>query len=129
MSNTILTIIVAIIAAGPGIIALLIQIMKLVEEKRVLKTTADKTEAETAGEIGEAWKELLEPYRQEIDRLKQADKYKTAKINELEDRVRLFEEILSGAHRLYNQLQSHEIDPVWIPPNRREIYNPKKEGG
>ncbi len=95
------------------------QALKTKSEAKVADAEAIKTDAEAAKIIGEAWDNLNQSYRNEISNLKNEIAGLKDQILILEGQVKKFDDVLSGAHRLYSQLEAHKIHPVWSPPERR----------
>jgi hypothetical protein len=97
MSDTTITIIVAIIAAVPGIAALW------------RGRNKDRAEAETS------YQSL---YEKSVERIAQLE----ARMAKLELRIRKSEKILIGAHKLYHQVRMLDatVTPAYKPPDLLE---------
>jgi predicted nucleic acid-binding Zn-ribbon protein len=104
-SQTWATIILALIAASPGIYAVWKQQRKDIAAAR--KDTADASESITNSAV-----KLIEPLNKEIDKLK-------ARVVELESKVIHQDEVIHkfvvGTKRLQKQLLDHGMNPVWQP--------------
>jgi uncharacterized coiled-coil protein SlyX len=91
MSDTWITIILACVAAAPGLAAL------------IMGRRKDRAEAETSYQA---------LYEKSVARISQLEK----RVSKLEKIVELLEEVLAGAHKLYHQVKAMGGMPVYQPP-------------
>ena len=117
------TIIVALVASLPGLLALYFQ-------RHKDRAVAHQADADASDKISEAALALLKPYKDRVAELEAEKIGMDERMTKLEDRVNELEKILkettgclddviSGAQKLIHQLKSLNIAPVWEPPERR----------
>jgi len=120
---TVTTIIIALIAAIPGVMA-------AVATFKRSKTDIDATQATIADTIQDAALELLAPYKEEVSKLRAHIKQLEATVEDLQTRLdkltldlkQVREErnnIIHGAYVLYHQVKSANITPGYTPPEYR----------
>lgn len=117
ISQIVAGIVIAAIAATPGVLALLAQ-------RRALKAKAQLDESSSADQITQAALSLVEPLKRQLNELSVQAKTQAERIEVLEQQVKhlsnFADDLLSGAHRLVMQVRSLGGHPVYIPPERRE---------
>lgn len=124
MTPTTATIVIALITASPGIIALILQYKK--QKAETDKTNAEKEteEADAADKIKKAALEMMGIYKAEFDDMKK-------KISELETKLKEIEKLLKkemnekhiiikGSWILYNQVKDQGGTPKYVPPEIQE---------
>jgi TolA-binding protein len=100
-----LTVILAIIAASPGIYAVWKQTRK--DKAAALKDSSDASEAITDSAL-----KLVNPLKKRIDELeKQVSEFET-RINHLEDVIHKY---ATGTKKLTKQLTDNKLNPCWSP--------------
>lgn len=114
MNEHILPIIVAIIAAVPGLIAIF-------KQARRDRATAIRDENEAAGKISASALELIQPYRDRVKELEAEVNELRLKVDELEERVDHLNSIKRGAKRLESQVKSLGATPVFHVPDTGEL--------
>jgi len=93
-----LAIIVAMVAAIPGVLA-------YINQRKSAKAEAARAKTNNAVKVtGEVWK-ISEEYKSRVKSLEE-------KIEELKENV---DSLLAGIRLLLEQLESHDIIPVWTP--------------
>lgn len=114
MSEGILAIIIAVIAAVPGLWA-------VYRQKRRDNAAAEKDETEAVDNLSRSALALLVPYKERVSELEaQVDKLKW-KVAELESQVEHLNYIKRGARRLENQVKSLGGEPVFKVPDTGEL--------
>lgn len=144
MSDWLVTIVLGLIAAWPGLLALWMQRKKQAAEAKKENASADSEMVKSALVLIEPLKTQLKEeltvkaqMREEIDTLKtqmitlMAD-YEM-RIDGLEKKLQkladILDEILGGAHKLNHQVKSMGGVPVYDPPERRKDWLENGETG
>lgn len=120
MNPTIATIIVALIASSPGILALWTQYKKEKAAAKKIEAEEETEEANAAEKIKTAALEMMGIYKKEFDELKE-------KISKLEQKVEQLEKLLKkelndkrsiikGAWVLHDQVVQLNGTPSYVPP-------------
>lgn len=108
MTDPVLAIALAFIAASPGIFLAYRQTRKDVSEE--------------GREIAKTALTLIQPYKDRVSELEQKLKIVEPKLEALEAAIKTITEkyniVLDGAHRLYHQVESLNGHPVWKPPEK-----------
>jgi cell division protein FtsB len=111
----IVSIVLASVAAIPGILAYIGQRGKLQMDK--------------SQQVQEAALKLLEPYQHRVKELEECLASMEEELKELREIVMRIEPVIDGAWRLNLQVKSLRGDPVYAPPDRREFeLKPKRVG-
>jgi len=127
MEITPLEIIVAIIAAAPGIFATIVQIRKWKAEAKKTQAESTKVDMEATGELTETALSLIIPLREENSRLKAEIERLQARLSlvelgvseALKEKKLAFKRYISlqkGAQKLYQQLIDLGLKPVYEVP-------------
>jgi hypothetical protein len=116
ISSLIIPILIAIIAASPGVYALIAQ-------RKKIKADAVKTEAEAAEIIQRIAAKQIEQYQKRVDALEK-------RIGKLEDELQntldCLISVVQGGHQLYGQVKDLGADPVYTPPSIDVITRPRR---
>jgi peptidoglycan hydrolase CwlO-like protein len=108
-ANTQATVIIAIIASTPGLVALYVQ-------SRRDKVRAPFEDGKDAAEIIRQYSSEIKDMRKEMVELRDQIDVLQRQINEQNETLDEWER---GIHRLCGQLTAHELTPVWKPRLRK----------
>lgn len=75
-----------------------------------------------AGDITEAAGKMVKEYRTKIDEQGREIASLLARVEKLEKLAKCLDEVLSGAHLLVHQVRAHGDKPVYVPPDRDDIF-------
>lgn len=106
MIEYLVPILLALIAAAPGVWAILSQ--------------RNKIKVDAATEINNAAIALIKPYRERIAELEKRVNALEVELDAQRSTIDFYEEIHRGARRLHSQVKSLGGDPVYNPPERRQ---------
>lgn len=103
--DVIASVVLAMIAAAPGIWAIIVQRRK------------DRVD------IAQKYEDLATDQLERISKAEKRLRTLEAQVKwmqvQIDDRDRFIGELLHGIHRLTGQLRSHDLVPVWTPPERK----------
>lgn len=130
MESWLIPILVAALTGG-GVAAILNALnarRKAGSEIKVTEADAGKKEAETADIITNAAGKAAEILSKQICKLAAENETMQKEIEDLKQRIieleERFDEVLTGAHVLYEQVVSNGLDPKYKPPERRKRDRP-----
>lgn len=113
--SLIIPIIIASIAAVPGIYALIVQ-------RKKISADAAKTEAEATEIIQRISAQQVKQYQKRADELEK----RIAKLeDELQNTLDCLVSVVQGGHRLYGQVKQLGAEPVYTPPSMDVITRPR----
>jgi len=117
MDNSyLIPVIIAIIAALPGLLALALQYSRQRDEHKIKKRHAEIEQVEAAANLSEAAMNLIAPYRNRIKELESQVLIMRSEIDDLKKKIVDYENVVEGAGRLYYQVKATGHDPIYIPP-------------
>lgn len=116
ISSLIIPIIIASIAAAPGIYALIVQ-------RNKIRADAAKTEAEAAEIIQRVAVQQIEQYQKRVDEL---EKRIGVLEDELQNTLDCLVSVVQGANRLNGQVKQLGAEPVYTPPSMDVITRPRR---
>lgn len=114
LQHLITPIVLALIAAAPGVLA-------LIRAERKDRAAAINEENEAANRISQAALELVQPYRERVKELEAQVKALNKRVDELAAREEYYNYLKRGARRLENQVKSLGADPVYHVPDTGEL--------
>jgi hypothetical protein len=116
ISSLIIPLVLAIVAASPGIYALIAQ-------RNKVKADAVKTEAQAAEIIQRVAAKQIAQYQKRVDELE----IRIVKLeDELQDTLDCLIGVVEGGHKLYGQVKELGQEPVYTPPNLEIITRQRR---
>lgn len=120
------TVLVAFLTGGgiAGLISAIVSWRKSGPEREKTEAEAADIIARAATEVTKNMEKRLCAMQNEIDQLREENKALKEEVAELREMCEQFDDVLSGAHALYDQLVENHHKPRYKPPERRKKNDP-----